>query len=62
MQLLVAQTKKDKPFKWTDQCLEAFDDIKEVLISPNIMAFPNDNGEFILDPDASDKTIRAVLI
>ena len=61
VQPLMALTKKDKPFKWTKQCQKAFDDIKQALISPNIMAFPTDDGKFIVDTNASDKTIRAVL-
>ena len=61
MQPLVALTKKDKPFKRTEQCQKTFDDIKQALISPNIMAFPTDDGKLILDTDASDETIGAVL-
>ena len=61
VQPLMALIKKDKPFKWTEQCQKAFDDIKQALISPNIMAFPTDNGKFILDTDASDATVGAVL-
>ena len=61
VQALVELTKKDKPFKWTEACQEALDDIKQALISPDIMAFPTDGGFFILDTDASDETISAVL-
>ena len=57
----MALTKKDKPFKWTEQCQKAFGDIKQALISPNIMAFPTDDGKFNLDTDASAETIRYVL-
>ena len=62
MQPLVNLTKKDKPFKWTEECQLAFEDIKQVLISPDVMAFPTDDGQFILDSDASDETIGAVLM
>ena len=62
VQPLVNLTKKDKPFKWTEECQLAFEDIKQVLISPDIMAFPTDDGQFILDSDASDETIGAVLM
>ena len=61
VQPLMALTKRDKPFKWTEQCQKAFDDIKQALISPTIMAFSTDDGKFILDTDASDETVRAVL-
>ena len=62
MQPLVNLTKKDKPFKWTEECQLAFEELKQVLISPAIMAFPTDDGQFILDSDASDETIGAVLM
>ena len=62
VQPLVNLTKKDKPFKWTEECQLAFEDIKQVLISPDIMAFPTDDGQLILDSDASDETIGAVLM
>ena len=61
VQPLIELTKKDKPFKWTEACQEALDDIKQALISPDIMAFPTDDGFFILNTDASDETIGAVL-
>ena len=35
----------------------AFDDTEQAMISPDIMAFPTDDGQFILDMDASDKTV-----
>ena len=60
VQPLMTLTKKDKPFKWTEWYQKAFDDIKQALIIPNIMAFPTDDGTLIPDPDASDETIRAV--
>ena len=61
VQPLVELTKKDKPFKWTEACQEALDDIKQALISPDIMAFPADDGFFILNTDVSDKTISTLL-
>ena len=57
----MALTKKEKPFKWTEQGQKAFDDIKQALISPKIMVFPSDDGKFILNTNASDETIGAVL-
>ena len=53
VQPLVVLIKKDKPFKWIEQCQKVFDDIKQALISANIMAFLTDDGEFILDTNAS---------
>ena len=61
VQPLVSLTKKNTPFKWTQECQEAFEDLKKALLGPDIMSFPTDDGLFILDTDASDETIEAVL-
>ena len=61
VQPLVSLTKKNTPFKWTQECQEAFEDLKKALLGPDIMSFPKDDGLFILDTDASDETIGAVL-
>lgn len=58
---LIHLTKKDVPFKWTEDCNIAFMKIKECLTGPDIMAFPMPNEEFILDTDASNYSIGAVL-
>ena len=61
VQPLVSLTKKNTPFKWTQECQEAFEDLKKALLGPDTMSFPTDDGLFILDTDASDETIGAVL-
>ena len=61
VQPLVSLTKKNTPFKWTQECQEAFEDLKRALLGPDIMSFPTDDRLFILDTDASDGTIGAVL-
>ena len=58
---MVSLTKKNTPFKWKQECQEAFEDLKRALLGPDIMSFPTDDGLFILDTDASDETIGAVL-
>ena len=58
---MVELTKKDTPFVWTEATQSAFERLKEVLVSPDVMAFPSESGQYILDTDASDKTIGAVL-
>ena len=58
---LVKLTCKDKPFIWDEECEKAIEDIKHVLTSAPIMAFPLDEGDFILDTDACDVSIGAVL-
>ena len=61
MQPLIQLTKKDKSFEWTAECQKSFDQLKEGLTGPDIMAYPTDDGEFILDTDASLDTVGAVL-
>ena len=39
----------------------AFDHIRQALISPDIMAFPTDDGHYILYIDTSDETVKAIL-
>lgn len=46
---------------WTDDCKTAFQDLKSALTGEDGMAFPQNSGLFILDTDASDFGIGAVL-
>jgi len=46
---------------WTEDAQKAFEALKEVLTSPPILAMPNDSGFYILDTDATEQTIGAVL-
>ena len=61
MQPLIQLAKKDKSFEWTAECQKSFDQLKEALTGPDIMAYPTDDGEFILDTHASLDMVRAVL-
>ena len=54
-------TEKNSEFKWTTQCQEAFDCLKTRLVSAPILALPDWSQPFILDTDASDMGIGAVL-
>lgn len=55
-------TKKNNKFVWNDQTETAFQELKNRLISAPILAFPQAEGsEFILDTDASNYAIGAVL-
>ena len=58
---LYALTKKGVPFVWTPQCQAAFDQLKSSLISADVLALPSDEGEYILDTDASDVAMGGVL-
>ena len=53
--------KKDQPFEWSDEAQEAFETLKDALTTSPVLAMPNDTGEFVLDTDACDKAIGAVL-
>ena len=48
----------DVPFDWTMHCQNSFD---ELLVSSPVLAYPDYNRRFILDTDASDTRIGAVL-
>ncbi|MCG8047973.1 MAG: retroviral-like aspartic protease family protein, partial [Candidatus Thiodiazotropha taylori] len=61
MRPIIDLTKKGKEFLWTKQCEEALEKLKEALVSPPIMAYPLDKGEYFLDCDASDYAIGGVL-
>ena len=54
-------TDKKSEFHWTEQCQEAFDQLKGLLTRAPILAHPNYNGQFLLDTDASGVGIGGVL-
>ena len=54
-------TKKGNSFWWSPACQKAFEDLKRILCSAEVMAYPASEGLFILDTDASDKAVGAVL-
>ena len=58
---LFALMKKNVEFVWTDECQTAFDTLKERLTSAPILALPTDEGTYVLDTDASDNGLGAVL-
>ena len=48
-------------FVWTDECTAAFDKLKQLLCSAPILCYPDFDREFILQTDASDVGLGAVL-
>ena len=58
---MVKLTKKGEDFVWSTECDIAFETIKSALTDPPIMAYPKDEGEYILDTDASDLSIGGIL-
>ena len=54
-------TKKGGKFFWGNDQEQAFEDLKKALASAPVMSYPNSEGMFILDTDASDLDMGAVL-
>ena len=48
-------------FRWTPECQSAFDRLKQHLVTSPVLAYPDYSKPFILDTDASDTGIGAVL-
>lgn len=51
----------ERKFNWTPECEHAFKDLKQKLVTAPVLAFPCFDGEFIVDSDASDYGLGAVL-
>jgi len=54
-------TKKSAKFEWTDEAQKAFESLKRALIDVTSLAFPCPDRPCVLDTDASDVAIGAVL-
>jgi hypothetical protein len=54
-------TEANQKFMWSDECERSFNELKEVLTSTPILAYPEPDKEFILDTDASFGCVGAVL-
>ena len=58
---LLNLTRKDVIFKWTDECQRSFEIMRDILCSDPVLAYPDFDLPFILDTDASNFAIGAVL-
>ena len=58
---LTRLTKKHARFVWSEECETAFKQLKSLLLSADVVSYPQGKGNFILDTDASDTGIGAVL-
>jgi len=54
-------TRKNAPFTWTDEAQESFDKLKRALLDAGTLAYPHPDIPCILDTDASDVAVGAVL-
>ena len=54
--------KKSKKFKWTEEVEKAFNDIKELLISPPVLKPPMPDGLFHLESDTSQEGVGGTLL
>ena len=54
-------TEKNRPFVWTEECLKSFQVLKEKLVEAPVLIHPDFTKSFILDVDASNLSIGAVL-
>jgi len=58
---LFSLTENISKFEWTELCDEAFRELKRRLISSSALTFPKEDGQFILDTDASNHGTGAIL-
>jgi len=58
---LYSLMKKNVEFQWTDECQQAMDELKARMVSQPILALPVSEGRYLLDTDASDFGLGAVL-
>ncbi|GBM28862.1 Retrovirus-related Pol polyprotein from transposon opus, partial [Araneus ventricosus] len=54
-------TEAKSNFNWTDECEKSFNSLKQALTSSPILTYPRTDKDFILDTDASNEGIGAVL-
>lgn len=56
-------TKKNEQFVWDKKCQNAFETLKEKLITPPVLQFPDfdQENEFVIQTDASGEAVGAVL-
>ena len=59
---LIELTSPKKKFTWSDSCQKAFEQLKDVLCSSPVLAAPDLSRPFIIQVDACDTGIGAVLM
>ena len=54
-------TKKNACFNWSADCEYSFQELKKRLTTPPILVAPRDEGQYIVDCDASDCSVGSVI-
>jgi hypothetical protein len=54
--------KKNKKFVWTEECVEAFRRLKELLTTTSILKVPDMDADFLVCTDASKEGLGGVLM
>ena len=54
--------KKGVPFVWTSETEEAFQALKQALVSAPVLALPDFNKKFMIETDACSRGIGAVFL
>ena len=54
-------TEKGQSFEWTKACEESFQQHKDALVSAPLLTYPHITQPFLLDTDASNDNVGAVL-
>ena len=52
---------KGRVFRWSEECQTAFDTLKGLLTEAPVLGYPQEEGQIVLDTDASDRGLGAVL-
>ena len=53
--------RKDTPFKWSSDCQQSYECLKNKLIQSPVLAYPNFSKDFCLETDTSVKGLGAIL-
>ena len=51
-----------RTYQWGDEQEKAFDELRNAMVRAPVLALPNATDPFILDTDASDKSVGTELI